>query len=253
MKESKKTMSSDAIFFDMEEETPIEQESVPVPEESINADQTPLTPDLISQNLSLIGRTANGQSHAFLRLELHEKDVTNTAGLAQFSHIRYVDLSDNQIVSIKEVDKLSHLLSLNIQNNLVSSITNLDKKKYLQQLNVAKNRLDSFPITLPHLLFLNLNENKLTEKVTLDDFPELLHLEMRGNKLKTTPVKLQAPKLQRLYLVSFVNQGANLLESFQFGIDLASITVLHARGNKIESLESLDRLVSLTYLNLRYS
>jgi Leucine-rich repeat (LRR) protein len=126
--------------------------------ETVSADTTPLTQELISQNVSLVGRTANGLSHAFLRLELHEKEVTNTSGLAQYPHLRYVDLSDNQLVSIKEVGDLSHLLSLNLQNNVISKIpSNFDKKKYLQQLNLAKNRLQEFPISLPHLLFLNIN------------------------------------------------------------------------------------------------
>jgi hypothetical protein len=77
----------------MEEETqppPVEQEPAVEEEATIPADQNPLTTEVISQNLSLIGRTANGLSHAYLRLELHEKEITNTSGLNQFPHVRYL-------------------------------------------------------------------------------------------------------------------------------------------------------------------
>jgi hypothetical protein len=77
----------------MEDETqppPVDQEPVVEEEATIPADQNPLTTEIISQNLSLMGRTANGLSHAYLRLELHEKEITNTAGLNQFPHVRYL-------------------------------------------------------------------------------------------------------------------------------------------------------------------
>lgn len=85
----------------------------------------------------------------------------------------------------------------------------------------------------------------MTDAIAFEDFPELIHLELRGNKLKTTPMRLNTPKIQRLYL------GANELESLRFG-SLTQLQVLNLRGNKLQSLDGLEKLTGLTYLNLRY-
>lgn len=66
---------------------------VAVEEEEVipySSDTSPLTVELISGHISLIARTANGCEHAFTRLELHEKDITNLANLGSFPHLRYV-------------------------------------------------------------------------------------------------------------------------------------------------------------------
>ncbi|KAJ3320321.1 Leucine-rich repeat-containing protein 23 [Boothiomyces sp. JEL0866] len=212
-----------------------EEEAIPVTSETL-----PLTAELISQNLSLIARTAVGLSHAYTRLELHEKEITNLNAIAAFPHLRYIDCSDNNLVNIEALSNLEYLLSLNLQNNFISQLpASLDKFKYLQHVNLAKNKLKDFTITTwPMLSFLNLNENKLTENVGFEDFPELLHLELRGNKLKTNP-KLSLPKLQRLYL------AANEIASLKFP-ELPHLQVLNLRQNKLTNLDGLDRLSYLT-------
>ncbi|KAJ3302314.1 Leucine-rich repeat-containing protein 23 [Kappamyces sp. JEL0829] len=226
------------------EESPVSAED-PAP---YAADAFPLTPELISQHISLIARTANGVSHAFTRLEIHDSEITNLASLQSFPHLRYIDCSDNHLVDIEEATGLEYLLSLNVQNNFISTLpAGLDKKKYLQHLNLAKNRLrdkDWTITSLPLLTFLNLNENKFTENIPLESLGELVHLELRANKLKSAPARLAAPKLQRLYL------AANEISTVSLG-DLTALQVLNLRGNKIETLDGLDKLENLTYLNLR--
>ncbi|KAJ2996173.1 Leucine-rich repeat-containing protein 23, partial [Globomyces sp. JEL0801] len=174
-----------------------EEEAIPV-----SADMLPLTPELIASSLSLVARTAQGLSHAFTRLEIHEKEITNLNALETYPHLRYVDCSDNNLVNIEGLNNLKYLLALNLQNNYISSIpSGLDRREFLQHVNLAKNNFKDWTVNYwPMCSFLNLNENKLTESVTFDGYPELLHLELRANKFKATPEKLVAPKLQRLYL-----------------------------------------------------
>lgn len=54
------------------------------------SDSVPLTTDLISQNISLVARTANGLSNAFTRFEIHDSQITNLANLKGFPHLRYI-------------------------------------------------------------------------------------------------------------------------------------------------------------------
>lgn len=61
----------------------------------------------------------------------------------------------------------------------------------------------------------------------------------------TTPTRLVAPKLTKLYL------GGNQIASLNFG-GLQALQILNLRGNKIVTLDGLDQLVGLVYLNLRY-
>ncbi|KAJ3310283.1 Leucine-rich repeat-containing protein 23 [Boothiomyces sp. JEL0838] len=249
MEEINDTEIEDQNIQDEQQDKKEQEEEDAIP---VTAETLPLTTELISQNLSLIARTAVGLSHAYTRLELHEKEITNLNAISSFPHLRYIDCSDNNLVNIEGLSSLEYLLSLNLQSNFISQLpASLDKLKYLQHVNLAKNKLKEFTIThWPMLSFLNLNDNKLTENVVFEDFPELLHLELRGNKLKSNP-KMSLPKLQRLYL------AANEIETLKFP-DLPHLQVLNLRQNKIKNpveqienyrLEILNRLTKLDRLD----
>ncbi|KAJ3270404.1 Leucine-rich repeat-containing protein 23 [Terramyces sp. JEL0728] len=203
-----------------------DEEVIPVTSETL-----PLTAELISQNLSLIARTAVGLSHAYTRLEVHEKEITNLNAIAGFPHLRYIDCSDNNLVNIEGLSSLEFLLSLNLQSNFISNLpATIDKFKYLQHVNLAKNKLKDFTVTSwPMLSFLNLNDNKLTENAAFEDFPEMLHLELRGNRMKTNP-KLNLPKLQRLYLVINADNPIEQVDNYR-------LEVL----NRLSKLDRLDK------------
>eukprot|EP00842_Homolaphlyctis_polyrhiza_P005339 jgi/Hompol1/5806/HPOL_004744-RA len=196
--------------------------------------------------MSLIARTGSGLSHAYTRLEVHNAGITTLGVLEKFSHLRYVDCSENALVNIDALAGLELLLSVDVHANRLTALPALlEQKKYLQHINLAKNQLAEFKLrTLPIASWMNLNENQLKELV-LESFPELTHLEARGNKLTDTG-KLNTPKLQRLYL------AANEITTLT-GLDSKPhLQVLHLRGNKLENLDGLsDALANLTYLNLR--
>jgi Leucine-rich repeat (LRR) protein len=87
-------------------------------------------------------------------------------------------------------------------------------------------------------------DNQLTE-VQLSDFPCLTHFEARANKI-TQITKLNAPKLQKLYLAQ------NKIKALNEMSDKKQLQVLHLRDNEIESLDGLsDQMKELRYLNLR--
>lgn len=60
----------------------------------VTAQSNPLTQEMISSAISLIGRTVEGNSHAYIRLELHQKEITNLSNLDKFPHLRYIVAND---------------------------------------------------------------------------------------------------------------------------------------------------------------
>jgi hypothetical protein len=56
-----------------------------------------ITPDEIADGLYQLGRTANGNSMAYLSLKVSESHINDAAGVAAFVHLQNVDLSHNQV------------------------------------------------------------------------------------------------------------------------------------------------------------
>ncbi|KAJ3064296.1 Leucine-rich repeat-containing protein 23 [Podochytrium sp. JEL0797] len=214
-------------------------------ENKVVEDSEVLTSDMIGQNISLLARTGNGLSHAYTRLEIHSKNITNIEILENYLHLRYIDLSENSISDISALYTLEYLLSIDFHANKITRIpAGLDKRKYLQMANFAKNNIESIDVTnWPMMSWLNLNENKLTE-VKLPEFEELLHLEARANQI-TTMKGINSRKLEKLYL------AGNQLTSIELE-DKPNLQILHLRDNKITTLDGLNESQkSLSYVNLK--
>ncbi|KAJ3106107.1 regulator of ime2 [Phlyctochytrium bullatum] len=205
----------------------------------------PLTVEIVGQHISLLARTGNGLSHAYTRLEIHGKGITEIDILENYPHLRYIDLSDNNITDIDALASMEYLLAIDFHSNRLKTLpANLDRRKYLQQANFSKNRLTSISVAnWPMLFWLNLNENKLTE-LKLQEFAELNHLEARQNKLIHMR-GINAKKLEKLYL------AGNQITAIELD-DKPHLQLLHLRDNKIKSLSGLNEsLKQLSYLNLR--
>ncbi|KAJ3125465.1 hypothetical protein HK100_010784 [Physocladia obscura] len=214
-------------------------------EEKLVVDTEVLTAEMIGPHISLLARTGNGLSHAYTRLEIRSKNLTNIDILENYVHLRYIDLSENLITNISALASLEYLLSVDFHSNKIKKIpASLERRKYLQQANFAKNEIELIEVfNWPMLAWLNLNENKLKE-IKLQEFEELIHLEARGNKIFTTK-GINAKKLEKLYL------GGNEITTLDFG-EKPNLQFLHLRDNKIVTLDTFnDSFKSLTYVNLR--
>ncbi|KAI8806352.1 hypothetical protein BJ742DRAFT_816567 [Cladochytrium replicatum] len=207
----------------------------------------PLTAEIISGGISLLGRTGNGLSFAYTRLDVKGKGVTSVEILEGYQHLRYVDLSENSIVDAKPLGALTYLLSIDLhKNNLRTIPMQLSECRYIQQANFSQNQIAQreFP-KMPMVAWLNLSENSIRE-LNLENYYELQHLEVRGNKLVSTAGLLQSTKLQRLYM------SGNHIVRVKGLEQLGMLTTLHLRGNAIENLEGFGAgLKALAYLNLR--
>lgn len=164
---------------------------------------TPLTEAMMKEGLSLLCKTGNGLAHAYIKLEIKDRDLTDISLLRSYIHLRYVDISENHITDMSPLNSLTHLLWLKADGNQLRS-ARLNELPYLQIASFSYNQItDTEGIFHPRLGSLDLKGNRIRQVTGLD--PErltALHtLELRGNQLETT-MGINLPKLKNLYLVA---------------------------------------------------
>ncbi|XP_017343661.1 leucine-rich repeat-containing protein 23 isoform X2 [Ictalurus punctatus] len=172
-----------------------------------------LTQDIIGQNLSLLCRTGDGLSHAFVRLDLHNRNLADIVILSSFVHLRFLDISSNYLTDLSPLATLTELLWLKADTNRVQSVQG--------------------------------NTIQTVSGLDYDKLTNLVSLELRGNLLKTTD-GIYLPNLRRLYLAQ------NKIKRLE-GLDkLEHLTILHLRDNQLETLDGISAsMKSLQYLNIR--
>ncbi|XP_005000703.1 leucine-rich repeat-containing protein 23 isoform X1 [Cavia porcellus] len=208
---------------------------------------TPLTEEMMKEGLSMLCKTGNGLAHAYVKLDLKDRDLTDISLLCSYIHLRYVDISENHLTDLTPLNNLTHLLWLKADGNQLRS-AQLNELPYLQIASFAYNQItDTEGITHPRLASLDLKGNRIQVVTGLD--PEKLKslhtLELRANQLYTT-VGINLPKLKKLFL------GQNMLKKVEGLENLSDLTTLHLRDNHIETLSGFSKeMQSLQYLNLR--
>ncbi|XP_004643581.1 leucine-rich repeat-containing protein 23 [Octodon degus] len=206
-----------------------------------------LTEEMVKEGLSMLCKTGNGLAHAYVKLDLKDRDLTDISLLCSFIHLRYVDISENHLTDLAPLSNLTHLLWLKADGNQLRS-AQLNELPYLQIASFAYNQItDTEGICHPRLTSLDLKGNRIQVVNGLD--PEKLKslhtLELRRNQLYTT-VGINLPKLKKLFLAQ------NMLKKVEGLENLSDLTTLHLRDNHIETLSGFSKeMQSLQYLNLR--
>uniref|UniRef100_A0A2K6RY89 Leucine rich repeat containing 23 n=1 Tax=Saimiri boliviensis boliviensis TaxID=39432 RepID=A0A2K6RY89_SAIBB len=229
-----------------EEEEDYRKEEEEFPEEWL---PNPLSEDMMKEGLSLLCKTGTGLGHAYVKLEVKERDLTDIYLLRSYIHLRYVDVSENHLTDLSPLNHLTHLLWLKADGNRLRS-AQLNERPYLQTASFAYNQItDTEGISHPRLGSLNLKGNSIRMLTGLDPQKLIsLHtVELRGNQLEST-LGINLPKLKNLYLAQ------NLLKKVEGLEHLSNLTTLHLRDNQIDSLSGFSKeMKSLQYLNLRRS
>ncbi|XP_018580879.1 leucine-rich repeat-containing protein 23 [Scleropages formosus] len=210
----------------------------------------PLTQDMITESLSLLCKTGNGLGHAFVKLDLRNRNLTEIGLLGSFVHLRFLDVSSNRLTDLSSLAPLTQLLWLKVDRNLVQSLKDqpVSQLAYLQWLSLAQNCIQNTEgLGGPALESLTLTGNKIQRVSGLDSsrLTSLVALELRGNQLETTH-GIYLPNLRRLYL------GRNRIKRLDGLEYLESLTTLHLRDNQLETLDGINsNMKSLQYLNVR--
>ncbi|XP_019658335.1 leucine-rich repeat-containing protein 23 [Ailuropoda melanoleuca] len=208
---------------------------------------TPLTEDMMKEGLSLLCKTGSGLAHAYVKLEVKERDLTDIFLLRSYIHLRYVDVSENHLTDLSPLNYLTHLLWLKADGNNLRS-AHLNELPYLQIATFAYNQItDTEGISHPRLGILDLKGNRIRRVTGLDPQKLIsLHtLELRGNQLDST-LGIHLPRLKNLFLAQ------NMLKKVEGLEHLSNLSTLHLRDNQIETLSGFSKeMTSLQYLNLR--
>uniref|UniRef100_A0A2K5E335 Leucine-rich repeat-containing protein 23 n=1 Tax=Aotus nancymaae TaxID=37293 RepID=A0A2K5E335_AOTNA len=222
-----------------EEEEDYRKEGEEFPEEWL---RTPLTEDMMKEGLSLLCKTGSGLAHAYVKLEVKERDLTDIYLLRSYIHLRYVDVSENHLTDLSPLNHLTHLLWLKADGNRLQS-AQLNELPYLQTASFAYNQItDTEGISHPRLGRLNLKGTGIRMVTGLD--PQKL-ISLHTNGLEST-LGINLPKLKNLYLAQ------NLLKKVEGLENLSNLTTLHLRDNQIDTLSGFSKeMKSLQYLNLR--
>jgi len=85
-------------------------------------------------------------------------ELTDISLLASYIHLRYIDLSRNNLRDVSALNSLSHLLAVHLDDNKLTSVEVPSNLPYLQTASFASNRVQSLAgISHPLLESLNLN------------------------------------------------------------------------------------------------
>lgn len=210
-------------------------------------ESTPLSTEMAGESLSLLCRTGSGMAHAYVRIDIKDKGLTDISILKNYKHIRYVDVSGNSLEDIRCLSFLPHLLSLKADHNRLTT-AHLPELKYLQIASFAHNRISSTEgVAHPMLTSLDLSYNKITGLAGLDtnNLPCLRILDLHNNQLENLS-GIHIPTLQKLYAASNKITRCDGIQG------LHQLTTLHVRENMITSLDGfVPSLGALMYLNLR--
>lgn len=216
-------------------------------EEEEKEPENPITEEIIGESLSLLCKTGNGLAHAYVKLDIHDRELSDINLLSSFIHLRYIDMSQNKLRDLSPLNSLTHLLTLKCDRNLLSS-AKLDELPYLQTASFAKNFITSTEgVNHPLLESLNLSFNEITHVRGLEPnkLGRLHTLELRSNKLLSTD-GIYLPNLKNLFL------GANTIKSLEGLERLEHLTTLHLRDNQLENLDGFsESMKNLQYVNLR--
>ncbi|MCE8189931.1 leucine-rich repeat protein [Porphyromonas gingivalis] len=207
-------------------------------------------------------------SGAVVELCLRKCQVESLAWLVDFSSLRILDLSYNEISKLEGLDCLTSLTELHLSGNQVRKLEGLDYLVSLKELYLSSNQICKLE-GLDHLVSLKelyLSGNQICKLEGLDHLISLTGFNLSGNQISKlegldhlvslTEFSLsdnQISKIEgldRLTSLAWLDLSYNQISRLE-GLDrLTSLAELRLSGNQIRKLEGLDHLTSLTELDL---
>lgn len=207
-----------------------------------------LSEDDVAQGLSLLARTANGLSHAYVRLDVKGRGLTDITAALALVHLRFLDVSDNMLTDVSGVAGLPTLLALDASGNKLPAALNLPPMPVLQTAILARNQIASLDgFRQPLLTKLDLSGNAITSvaALTAATVPALTVLNVARNALQDLAGLA-------LHTLADLDVSENQLKSMEGVGALHQLHTLRAAQNKIASVRELGAgLVLLRALDLR--
>ena len=204
----------------------------------------PCTLEILQSGLSRIGKTYDGNSHAFITLKLiNEGLIDLVEEIGGYVHLRHLDLSGNKLPSADQLSSIPYILTLNISGSQLTDLdcfNNADAFTYLQTMDLSDNQLPALTaLKLPRLIHLNLSGCQITDLSKFEGLPLLQTLDLSKNLIAGLQGCGNMPVLEKL------NLQKNKITSILHIENVPKLTNIDFEGNLIEQLESEDVLPDL--------
>lgn len=181
-------------------------------------------------DLSQVGKTIDGQGFAYFQLDCVNKNVCSIKMLAEYEHLRQIDMSQNCIEDVSPLAALNHILRLNLSSNMISSIIPFGEGKlsHLMHLDLSGNKLKELPpLQMPALKTVSFARNQISTCEAFVGHGSLLSLDLSNNQLEALKGVGNMPALRSL------NVSNNALTSADGVICLPALTDLDISSNSI--------------------
>lgn len=207
--------------------------------------QEPLSEEVLKVGLSNIGKTASGDGYAFLTLKLNDCGIFTIRGVEKYIHVQQMDVSGNNIMSLKPLSALKYLTHLKASDNKLTKMNDFKAPNSLEELDLSNNEISQMGDMSVHkyLKRLNLNNNSIVRIEGLEKNSNLEVLHLNHNNIE------EIHNLDNLNLTELYLFGNNI--KYVFGLDkLPKLRVLDLSRNKIKKIKGLKDLVLLRKLFL---
>lgn len=216
-----------------------------------DSDKTTLKAEVIAKHLSDFTFSEEKQGMQFMKLDLSSKKLDSlNPSLLKVSHLRFIDLSNNNITDVSILKDFPNLIHLNLNGNKIKNLSAFSAEEgfgNLRKLELANNKITELaPITTPKLEYFDITDNKIEKYEGWTGHQTIRVFKAVDNKFKGLNVIKDMPALEEAYLAN------NPINAFNGYENNNALKVLHLRKTKIDKIEEeLPELPELEYLNLR--
>ncbi|RDX46502.1 hypothetical protein OH76DRAFT_1457148 [Lentinus brumalis] len=171
-------------------------------------------------------------------------------GVTSFSHLlnlENLDISRNQVDSLRQLECLKHLRELRADGNHIANVDGLQKMDGLIKLSLQGNvirEIDLNDFRWTRLEMLNLSHNRLSSIGGLASVPSLVALNLDNNLLGEFEPEVAMPRLRILRL------SGNRLQTLN-ATPFPNLRTLYADNNSLGSIVKAYRLTKLENLSVR--
>ncbi|OSD02453.1 hypothetical protein PYCCODRAFT_1367524 [Trametes coccinea BRFM310] len=170
-------------------------------------------------------------------------------GVTSFSHLlnlENLDISRNQIDSLRQLECLRHLRELRADGNRINSLDGLQKMDGLIKLSLQGNELREVDLHgyKTRLEMLNLSHNRISNVAGLESVPSLVALNLDDNALAELEPEVTMSRLRILRV------SGNRLQTLNAAF-YPNLRTLYADNNSLGTIARAHRLAKLENLSLR--
>ncbi|XP_018421821.1 PREDICTED: leucine-rich repeat and guanylate kinase domain-containing protein [Nanorana parkeri] len=200
---------------------------------------------MVSDGLSVLGRSAPGTEQVYLHLTISDKKLNDIKILCNYAHLQKLDVSGNEVCDLSCVSYMPYLTELNASNNKLTTFFDFVPPKNLMVVNLSFNQITDMKDLSVHkaLTTLLLNDNNIQEIIGLEKCISLTHLNLAHNSICNICEFGNLP-------IKTLNLASNQIRRISGLEDLKRLQCLDLSSNQLSSLEGLEGLELVQTLNL---